>query len=187
VTAKPICAACVIILAIATNNLFAQSREVNFEQGTWNMTLTGSYVQPIRFSDDRLYNVNISGGYYVIRNTSFNLELSGYYAEQPDYKDTVIGGIGIFGRTHFLQFDKFTIFIEGGGAVNYAEGVVPEFGTRFNFIAKVGPGISYQLKDNLHLIGGARYFHLSNGQIHGRDQNPSYDGVQFWAGLMWTF
>jgi hypothetical protein len=48
-------------------------------------------------------------------------------------------------------------------------------------------GASLRLKDNLFLLGGARYFHLSNGDIHGRDQNPSFDGVQYWLGMMVTF
>jgi hypothetical protein len=200
---KPIGAACVIVLASA--NLVARAQattlpqpppappptpvaqDVNFDQGTWTMSLTGSYVSPIRFSDDRLYNLTLSGGYYVVKNTSINFELSGYYAEQPDANDTAIGGFGVLFRTHLLSFDKWTIFIDGGGGVNYADDVVPEFGTRFNFTAKVGPGITYELNRNTHLVGGARYFHLSNGQIHGRDQNPSYDGVQFWGGVMWTF
>jgi hypothetical protein len=186
---KPIGGACVIMLIVATVAARPARADspVHFDPGLWNMSLTGSYINPIRFSDDRLYNITLSGGYYVVRDTSVNLELAGYYAEEPDYHDTVIGGLGILFRTHLLRFDRFTLFIDGGGAVNYAEGIVPRFGTRFNFTAKTGPGITYELKPNLHLIGGARYFHLSNGQIHGRDQNPSYDGVQFWAGMMWTF
>ena len=185
--AKPICAACVIILAFATTSSRAQAQPVSFDQGTWTFSLQGSYVHPIRFSDDRFYNFTLAGGYFFADNHSINLELSGSYAEQSDYNDTVIGGLGLLGRSHLLRFEKWTIFIDGGGGVNYADDVVPEFGTRFNFIAKVGPGVTYQIKPNLHLIGGARYFHLSNGQIHGRDQNPSYDGVQVWGGVMWRF
>jgi hypothetical protein len=68
-----------------------------------------------------------------------------------------------------------------------ADRAVPEFGTHFNFTAKGGAGATWRLTDSLHLIGGARYFHLSNGNLHGRDQNPSHDGVQYWAGVMVTF
>ena len=39
----------------------------------------------------------------------------------------------------------------------------------------------------LHLIGGARFFHLSNANLHGRENNPSQDGIQYFVGLLWTF
>ena len=43
------------------------------------------------------------------------------------------------------------------------------------------------LRDNAYLLGGARFFHLSSANLHGRDQNPSQDGVQYFVGVMFTF
>jgi len=64
---------------------------------------------------------------------------------------------------------------------------VPTFGTTYNFTARVGPGVSYRISDDVFLLGGARYFHLSNGNQHGRIKNPSYDGIEWYVGLMFTF
>jgi opacity protein-like surface antigen len=159
-----------------------------FAKGTWDFQVSGTYIQPIRFSRTRMYNLNVGGGYYVWDGTSANIELQGYYADQPNSEDNaLIGGIFILGRTHLLYFDRWSIFVDGGGGVSYADHEVPEFGTNFNFTAKVGLGATYEFADHTFLIGGARYFHLSNGQIRGRDDNPSYDGVQFWGGVMWTW
>jgi hypothetical protein len=162
-----------------------------FAAGTNTFSLTSSYVTPIRFSEARIYNVNLERGWYVWDNTSFNLELQGYWADQPQGNtDAVIGGIGILGRTHLYRSGKFSLFIDGGGSVTYAETAFPTTpyaGTHFNLTGKVGLGATYELKDHLFLAGGARYFHLSNAQIHNKDQNPSYDGIQIWAGLMWTW
>jgi hypothetical protein len=162
-----------------------------FDKGTWNFSLYGSYVTPIRYSDNRFYNVNAAYGYYFWNNNSINLELQGSYVDQPGSDDdALLGAIGILGRWHFLVRDGWSLFIDGGGMVSYADHEVPIFGTNFNFIGKVGVGATidlHALGDDAYLIGGIRYFHLSNGQIRGRDDNPSYDGIQFWTGVMWTW
>ena len=80
-----------------------------------------------------------------------------------------------------------TLPADAAGSATFAEDEVPDYGTHFNWTGKLGGGATWQLDDHLFLIGGVRYFHLSNSQIHGRDQNPSFDGIQYWAGVMWTW
>ena len=160
-----------------------------FSQGTWNFSLSGAFNTPIRFSQARLYSVTAAAGKYLFDNLSLSGEVQGYYAEQPGQTDVLIGGIGILARTHFWRDDKWSLFVDGGGGVTFADDPFPTYpyeGTHFNFTGKVGLGATYRLQDHEFLTGGVRYFHLSNGQIHGKDQNPSYDSIQLWFGLMWT-
>src|SRR5206468_79178 len=99
-----------------------------FEKGTWNFSLSGSYVTPIRFSEDRLYNFNLAAGYYFMNNNSINLELQGGYIDQPGTDaDAIMGAIGVLGRWHFLVRDKYSLFIDGGGGVSYADHMAPIF------------------------------------------------------------
>jgi hypothetical protein len=173
----------------------ARAADVNadptpFPQGTWTAAVTASYIQHIRFSVDELYNVDVSAGYFLWDNHSLNLELQGYWADQPFDSDVWIGGIGVLGRWHLLRGERWSVFIDGGGGVTYADQEFPQSpydGTNFNFTGKVGLGGSYRLGDDTHLIAGARYFHLSNGNYRNRDDNPTYDGIQFWGGVMWTW
>ena len=161
-----------------------------FDKGTYNFSITAAYIPHIRFSIDDLYNVNVSGGYFFWDNHSVNLELQGYWADQEFDSDVYIAGFGILGRWHFLRGDKWSLFIDGGGGVTYADQEFPQSpygGTNFNFTGKVGLGATYEIQDDTHLIAGARYFHLSNGQIRHRDDNPTFDGIQFWGGVMWTW
>jgi hypothetical protein len=157
-----------------------------FTKGAWDLEVTGSYTTPIRFSDDKFTNLTAGLGYYFVDNLSLTAELQGYYADQPD-KDAILGGAGLLLRWHPLVFDRFSLFIDGGGSVTYASREVPEFGTHFNYTGKGGFGFTWQLREKLNFLAGIRYFHLSNGNLHGRDQNPSYDGIQFYGGLMWSF
>jgi len=169
----------------------AHAQDTPFARGTQNFSLSASYISPVRFSEDRFYNFTLAGGGYFMNNNSINLEVQGSFVDQPGNEDdAVLGAVGVLCRWHFLVRDPWSLFIDGGAMVSYADNTVPitpYFGTHFNFIGKVGIGGSWEIQDHTFLLGGVRYFHLSNGQVHGRDQNPSYDGAQFWAGVMWTW
>jgi hypothetical protein len=98
-----------------------------------------------------------------------------------------LGAIGVVGRWHFLRREGWSVFFDGGGSVVYADQEFPQGGTNFNLVGKLGFGVTYQMSHGTHLIGGFRYFHLSNGQIRKQDDNPNYNGMQWWGGVMWTF
>ena len=68
-----------------------------FAQGTWDFSLSGAYSTPIGFSQAHTYNVTAAFGKYLLDNNSLSGELEGYYAEQPDHTDVIIGGVGILG------------------------------------------------------------------------------------------
>ena len=161
-----------------------------FAKGTDVFELGGIYAMPIRYSEASMYSVTGSVGRFFWDNNSLSLELTGSFADQPSGdEDVLIGAAGVLGRWHFKRFDKWSIFLDGGGGVSYADAnfpTDPRRGTQFNFYGKVGFGASYELHSREFLTGGLRYYHLSNGQIDGRDENPGYDALQFWFGYMWT-
>jgi hypothetical protein len=51
----------------------------------------------------------------------------------------------------------------------------------------LGLGATVPIADKLDFIGGVRFFHLSNANMHGRDENPAINGVQGYVGLMWRW
>ena len=176
------------LLALALLPTLARAADDDpFAKGTWSLDLTGSYTTPIRFSENKFYNSTLGVNYYVADRFSVGAQLEGYYTEQPSGDNTVLGGAGLTLRYHLLEAGRFSLFADAAGSATMAESEVPDFGTHFNWTGKVGLGGTWQLDEGFFLIGGARYFHLSNGNLHGRDQNPSYDGVQYWSGVMWTW
>ena len=152
-----------------------------------NVSVTGAYIAPLRLSPDEFYNLNVSGGYYLFNGTSANLELHAAYVNQADYDSALLGGVSLLMRTHFLHGERWSVFFDGGAGISYADHPVPEFGTQFNFITRIGLGGSYELRQGTYLIGGARYFHVSNARLQGVERNPGHDGIQYWAGMMWTW
>ena len=157
----------------------------SFRKGARTAEIEGAYIQPIRFSESEFYQVNGAAGYYFGDAVALNLEVGGSYVDQPD-DDTAMISAGLLLRWHFLRAEHYSLFVDGGVGVNMAEAAVPEFGTHFNYTGKGGVGATIRLREDLHLIGGARFFHLSNANLHGRDQNPSHDGVQYYLGVMFT-
>jgi hypothetical protein len=175
-----------VLVALAPRARAAEGSEV-FPKGAWALDITGSYVTPVRFSENKFYNSTVTLNRYLADRFSFGLQLEGYYTEQPSGDNTVLGGAGLTLRYHLVESGRFSFFADGAGSATIAEDEVPDFGTHFNWTGKAGLGGTWQLDEHTFLIGGARYFHLSNANIHGRDQNPSYDGIQYWAGVMWTW
>ena len=158
----------------------------DFRKGTWAVEVDASYISPIRFSNDKFYEASFLGSYYFGDDVSIGLEIQGYYVDQPEDDALILGG-GPYLRWHFYVAERFSLFVDVGIGASYADHDVPAGGTHFNWTGKGGVGATVELRKNTHLVGGARFFHISNGNLHGRDENPSQDGIQGYLGVMFTF
>jgi hypothetical protein len=157
----------------------------SFRKGSWAVEVDGAYIHPVRFSEDKFYQGSVAASYYIADDVSVGAEVSGYLVDQPNDDTAALGG-GLLLRWHFLQAERYTLFVDGGFGVSIAEAAVPEGGTHFNYTPKGGGGATFRLRDDVHLVGGIRFFHQSNANIHGREQNPSFDGAQYYLGVVFT-
>src|SRR5689334_22305517 len=87
------------LVMICSGSLRAQtqpSQQTPFTPGTYNLSLSGSYVDNIRFSEDYFYNFNLTAGYYFWKNSSINVDLQGSWVTQPGGDDdALLGAIGL--------------------------------------------------------------------------------------------
>lgn len=155
-----------------------------FPKGTWSFELEASYTVPIRFSTDEFTTATAGVGYYLFDNFSVSAFAHGLLVNQELDHNTGGGGASILLRWHLINIDRFSFYLDGGGGLAWTNDPVPTGGTTYNYTARAGGGVAYRLKEDLHLLGGARYFHLSNANQHGRENNPSFDGVEYYIGLM---
>jgi opacity protein-like surface antigen len=158
----------------------------SFPKGTFSLTLDGGYAQSFDSSDARIETASVGFGYYFIDNMAINVELAGYGIQQPG-PDATVGGGDLLLRHHLLNLDPFSIFIDVGGGAWYGTARFPEGGTNFNFSIETGLGATCRLRDNLYLIGGARYLHFSNAHLEGPIRNPSINAIEGYVGVMFTF
>ena len=182
------CALIVLFLAASTPAWSApliDNGGDSFRKGTWAVEVDGAYIHPLRFSEDKFYQGALAASYYFADDVSVGAEVSGYFADQPTDDAVALGG-GLLLRWHFLQAERYSLFVDGGFGVSIADTEVPEGGTHFNYTPKGGGGATFRLRDDVHLVGGVRFFHQSNANIHGRVRNPSFDGAQYYVGVVFT-
>jgi hypothetical protein len=160
--------------------------KTTFAKGTWTAQTYGAYVSAKGFSDEKLASGSAGVGYFVFDNAELNLEVIGYHVTQ-DGPDADAVGLQLLLRHHLLQFDRLSLFVDVGPGIFEGSTEVPHDGTTFNITFRSGPGLTYQITDNFYLIGGARYFHLSNAALEGREHNPSINGVEGYFGVMFKF
>jgi hypothetical protein len=164
------------------------AEQTNFPKGTWSLQAYGGYLDDVSLSNEKLAMGAAGVGYYFADDWSLSLEGIGYGFDATNGGgDAAGGGFGGALRWHFLQRDRFSLFAEIGGGMLYADEKFPPGGTQFNFSAQAGFGATYRLDEHLHLLGGVRYLHVSNANIHGLDENPSIDAIGGYVGVSLTF
>ncbi|HWE97277.1 MAG TPA: acyloxyacyl hydrolase [Tepidisphaeraceae bacterium] len=181
--------ACVAIACVGVRPLSAAEATqpaASFPKGTFSLTLDGGYASAFDSSRATIETASVGLGYYFLDNVSMNIEFSGYGIQQPG-PDAVVGGGELLLRHHLWNIDRFSIFADVGGGAWYGTARFPVGGTNFNFSVETGLGATYRLRDNLYLLGGARYLHFSNAHLEGPKRNPSINAIEGYVGVMVTF
>jgi hypothetical protein len=144
------------------------------------------YYFDLEREDTTIGAAAIGAGYYFKDNQSWNFQLAGYDLQQDGQDDKWGGSFDILYRNHFLSRDPWTVFIDGGAGIFWADDPFPAGGTHQNFTLQAGFGVTRRVSDSMHLMGAARWFHVSNARKEGRERNPHTDGIGLFVGLMWT-
>ena len=158
----------------------------DFTKGTWVVDAYGSYTGSFFGEKAQIGAGTLGVGYYLFDHIALNAEFSGYHNSQHG-PDSDIVAADVLLRHHIIQSGRFSLFLDAGAGISYADHRTPYYGTYYNYILETGVGATFQLHDNLHLIGGVRYLHLSNAELEGPEHNPSINGVQGYVGLLLKF
>ena len=126
-------------------------------------------------------------GYRVIDDTSVLVDVSGYGFSEGR-TDGVAAGITVGLRQHLADVGRFGFDVDVSGGILGANRELPYNGTHFNETIEVGPAVTYPFRPGLFLVGGVRYFHLSNADREDAPgRNPSVNAIQGVVGLEWRF
>jgi hypothetical protein len=109
-----------------------------------------------------------------------------YYVWQrgtDGYLFGVTGGL----RGRFVKKPRWSAFWEFDLGVSEADTHVPPRGTRFNYLAIGGGGVTVRIRPGIHLLGGLRFLHLSNNGLAGRSRNPDIEALGPTIGLLYGF
>ncbi|MFN0132977.1 MAG: acyloxyacyl hydrolase [Phycisphaerales bacterium] len=135
------------------------------------------------------YNLRAAYSQFLIDRVEFSLELNAWYFDQDG--DNAFGiNPAMIVRLHFLQSERWTAYIDPGIGLLLASDNVPDMGTGFDFMPRIGLGITYALTEDQggpRLQAGIRWHHISNARIQGDIGNPSRDSGMIYCGIMIPF
>lgn len=132
-------------------------------------------------------NLHASLNWFLIQDVEFSLEGAAWHFNQPGDNEGG-GSLSIVFRWHFLNKESWSLFADAGIGALLATGDVPDGGTSFDLLPRLGAGATFRLDDqDTRLIVGVRWHHISNARINGDDENPSRDAPMLYAGLVFPF
>jgi hypothetical protein len=156
---------------------------VMFPRGLRLVTIYGGIVEQPTGLREQLGFCTAGLNYYFADNWAFGVEFTGLGAAQPQ-DDIAAGGADILLRTHLWSNQRLSIYGDIALGMLEADNRIPPSGTDFNFTMQSGVGTAIRLNQHTDFMLGIRYFHLSNARQHGPDRNPSLNGIEGYAGIM---
>ncbi len=136
-------------------------------------------------SPDRLQGITLGIPMTIHGGWSALVEFLGMRVVQAT-PNAIVGGVTPFVRRRLARTETMTFFIEGGFGVSYASAVVPENGTRFNFLLQARGGFTRRLGPKLALILDLGLLHISNNGLNGTNHNPDINSLGGHLGVVFT-
>jgi len=156
-----------------------------FSRGTRKWRTYASFAGGDR-GKGNLYALHFGYGKFLWDQLSFNVDVFGTYIRSGIDDNGVGYGLDLIIRKHFLMKndDTYSVYLDLGAGFEIQS---TEFsGTRnFNFRVLGGGGGTVRITENVRLMGGLRYLHISDAGIDGG--GGGFDGYQVYAGVMMPF
>ncbi|MBL9032575.1 MAG: acyloxyacyl hydrolase [Phycisphaerae bacterium] len=153
-------------------------------EGTQWWTFGGGVAHNLNDATD--YNLRVAYSMFLVDRVEFSLELNAWYFDQRGDNAFGINPAMVI-RMHFVRTERWTAYVDPGIGLLFASDVVPDEGTGFEFMPRVGVGVTYGLTEDPggpRLQAGIRWHHISNARIEGDIDNPSRDGAMVYVGVM---
>jgi hypothetical protein len=150
---------------------------------TWRFNAVAGAISNLGSTNGGQFRLEFE--YFLIDRFSLvmEIELSGF--NQPDSGAAVVSGGGVLLRWHFLEGPGWTVYADAGCGLAYASSDIPPGTNRIKFSPQIGVGFTLAIAEPIRLIGGVRWYHLSNARI--AQTNDGFDGVMIYLGLSVPF
>ena len=95
-------------------------------------------------------------------------------------------GFDLLLRWYFHRAERWAMFADAGAGALWFEDEFPTHdGTSFNFQPQAGLGFVHRVGEDLWLLWGARWHHVSNANVFGKEENRGYDAAMPYVGVIW--
>lgn len=171
--------------------LFGPSGKRYGSAGSKAWTLGGLYAND--FNDSNDFNLHVAWSNFLADDLEFAVEAAGWYFDQPGQDTGGLSGSMVF-RWHALHDADYSwsVFVDAGIGLLGAFDEVPDGGSDFNFLPRLGGGATFALGPNENgqaprLMIGARWHHISNARIRGDSDNPARDALAGYVSIVFPF
>jgi Lipid A 3-O-deacylase (PagL) len=178
------------LVLIAPSSAEGQGPEpAPFGRRGWNLELSAhAAVETWNYnvSHETMFGI-VPGLTYGLRD-GLVLTASGplYFVDQRGVDAYLLGvTAGVRGRVY--RSGGVSGFLEFAVGVSEADTLTPPRGTRFNYLALGGAGLTVRLRPSVHLLASLRWIHVSNNGLAGRSRNPDIEAVGPQLGVLIGF
>ena len=133
---------------------------------TWNYNL----------SHENMWGLAPGFTYGLGKNTVLLVHAPLYYVDQRG-PDAFLLGVTFGVRNRVLERNAWGAYWEVEVGISKSDAFTPPGGTRFNYIAQGGAGLTRRLSRTTHLLAGLKWIHVSNNGLAGRSRNPDIEAV----------
>ena len=147
-----------------------------------------TYVSAAGFDPGKgeMYAVHLGYGYFFMDDISVNIDVMGGYIRSGIDDNGVAAGLDVIFRDHLIKGhdNLWSLYLELGSGLQQ-QSTYFAGNRKFNFRLIAGGGTTFRVAENARLMVGTRYLHISDAGIDGG--GGGFDGLQFYAGSMFTF
>ena len=123
--------------------------------------------------------------WYPVDGFALGFRVDGVGIELNDTPTTGGGGGALLLRWHVYRQETWSIYLDGGCGLVYFAADVPSGASRLDFSPQVGGGITCAVSEQVRLMAGLRWYHLSNAQTNST--NPGVDMLEAYVGVTFPF
>jgi len=143
---------------------------------TWNYNV----------SHEELYGVTEGLTYGLKDGIVLTLSQHIYYVSQRANDSWLLGlTCGFRGRVY--RRGRSSVFIDGAVGISDAAIATPPRGTRFNYLALGGGGVTVRVHPRVHVVSTLQLIHVSNAGVKGPGRNPDIEAIGPSLGLLVRF
>lgn len=181
--------ACAVLALVAAGAAEARQSRDPFARGTVSLEFDAVILGELWHLNERRESivegaVSVWGG--VAGNVAIGVEFHHLYVIQRG-TDAFVQGVSPLVRWRFIDRDPWSVFVEAGPGISWADVPTPPRGTTFNYLFQTSAGVMRRVGGNSHAVIGVRFLHLSNHHREGPNRNPDLEMLGPFAGFSFAF
>jgi len=154
------------------------------EAGSVRLDLRGGYGTDIKDGDQWIAQGGLGLSGFIEDGLALRVELNGAQIRQLQGSEQGVN-VALLFEWHFLRHESWSLFLDAGAGVLFTTDDVPAGGSKFNFTPQAGFGLTAELTEDVRLVAGVKWHHISNANVF--DDNPGRDHVMVYTGLSLPF